>query len=141
MLVNRARSFIFSTAPPPAIAAAACAAIEFLNSDAGEHRRVLLWQRIGMLRRWLGQNPLAASAISETGSAIHPFLVGDEQTALDLARTLQANGFFVPAIRYPTVAKGAARLRITITAAHEEPQIRRLAETLRRLGPELTAAA
>jgi 8-amino-7-oxononanoate synthase len=140
-LVNRARSFIFSTAPPAGCAAAATAAIEFLNSEAGEHRRILLWQRIGMLRRWLGQNPLAASAISETGSAIHPFLVGDEQIALDLSRTLQANGFFVPAIRYPTVAKGAARLRITITAAHEEPHLRRLAETLRRVGPELTAAA
>ncbi len=52
-LVNRARSFIFSTAPPPACAAAAAAAVEFLQSDAGEKRRVLLWQRIGILRRAL----------------------------------------------------------------------------------------
>jgi 7-keto-8-aminopelargonate synthetase-like enzyme len=140
-LVNRARSFIFSTAPPPAMAAAANAAVQFLASPAGETRRVTLWQRIGTLRRSLGENPLAAAALNERGSAIHPIPVGDEQITLDLSHALQKEGFLVPAIRYPTVAKGSARLRITVTAAHEEPQIRRLAETLRRLRPELTAAA
>jgi 8-amino-7-oxononanoate synthase len=140
-LLNRARSFIFSTAPPPAIAAAANAAVEFLASPAGEKRRINLWQRIGTLRRSLGENPIETAALSERGSAIHPIVIGDEQAALDLARTLQKDGFLVPAIRYPTVAKGSARLRITVTAAHEEPQIRRLAEALRCLRPELTAAA
>jgi len=59
-------------------------------------------------------------------SAIYPLLVGDEQAALNLAAALKTEGFLVPAIRYPTVAKGAARLRITVTAAHQEDQIRAL---------------
>jgi len=140
-LVNRARSFIFSTAPPPAFAAAATAAVEFLDSQAGEHRRIILWQRIGILRRCLNERGIPFPGTIDNGSAIHRLIVGDEQAALEQARSLQAEGFLVPAIRYPTVAKGAARLRITVTAAHEEPQIRKLAETLGRLRAELTAAA
>jgi 8-amino-7-oxononanoate synthase len=58
--------------------------------------------------------------------------VGDEKAALDLAAALQGEGFLVPAIRYPTVAKGAARLRITVTAAHKEAQIEALCETIKR---------
>ena len=134
-LVNRARSFIFSTAPPPAFAAAATAALEFLSSEAGEARRVLLWRRIGALRNAVPALASSAAGATQNGSAIHPLLVGDEQEAIDLARTLQSEGFLVPAIRYPTVAKGAARLRITVTAAHEEAQIRRLAEAVNRLRP------
>jgi 8-amino-7-oxononanoate synthase len=140
-LVNRARSFIFSTAPPPALAAAATAAIEFLGSDAGELRRLALWSRIKTLRAALRGAPLNEAEVIRDGSAIHPVIVGDEQAAVDLSRALQAEGFLVPAIRYPTVAKGAARLRITATAAHEESQIRSLGEAIRRLGPELSAAA
>lgn len=66
-------------------------------------------------------------------SAIFPWLVGKEQAALNLAAALQSSGFLVPAIRYPTVAKGAARLRITVTAAHEEPQIRALCKAIGKL--------
>ena len=65
-------------------------------------------------------------------SAIFPWIVGEEQAALDLAAALQSDGFLVPAIRYPTVAKGTARLRITVTAAHEEAQIEALCETIKR---------
>lgn len=140
-LVNRARSFIFSTAPPPALAAAALAAVEFLDSEAGEHRRVLLWQRIGMFRRALVKISPKDPAITENGSAIHPIIIGDEQATIDLSRALQSEGLLVPAIRYPTVARGSARLRITLTAAHEEPQIRALVSALNRLRPGLTAAA
>ena len=68
----------------------------------------------------------------DPGSAIHPWIVGDEQTAIDMARTLQREGFLVPAIRYPTVAKGAARLRITVTAAHEEAQVHALCAAIAR---------
>jgi len=67
-------------------------------------------------------------------SAIFPWIVGDEQAALDLASALQGEGFLVPAIRCPTVAKGAARLRITVTASHEENQIRSLCQAIKRLG-------
>jgi 8-amino-7-oxononanoate synthase len=134
-LVNRARSFIFSTAPPPAFAASSLAAVEFLDSAEGEERRQSLWQRIKILRACLPPRPGSAKAWDgghQDGSAIHPWMVGDEQAAIDLARSLQSDGFLVPAIRYPTVAKGAARLRITVTAAHEEQQIQALGAALAR---------
>jgi 8-amino-7-oxononanoate synthase len=146
-LINRARSFIYSTAPPPAIAAAALAAVDFLSSPGGEQRRLSLWKRIRLMRELLprldvGRSPLSVgrftnsnqcSTLNDIGSAIFPQVVGDEKAALDLAAGLQSEGFLVPAIRYPTVAKGAARLRITVTAAHEASQIRALCETIERL--------
>ena len=69
-------------------------------------------------------------------SAIFPLIVGDEKAALDLAAALQSKGFLVPAIRYPTVAKGAARLRITVTAAHKAAQIEALCEMIKRRGSQ-----
>jgi 7-keto-8-aminopelargonate synthetase-like enzyme len=66
-------------------------------------------------------------------SSIFPLIVGDEKAALNLAATLQSEGFLVPAIRYPTVAKGSARLRMTVTASHDENQIRSLCEAIKRL--------
>ena len=140
-LVNRARSFIFSTAPPPALAAAAMAAVDFLRSEAGEQRRLLLWDRIELLREAYPEISPPIVMPLPNGSAIHLLHVGDEQAAVDLSRSLQAEGFLVPAIRYPTVAKGAARLRITVTAAHTEAQIRQLAEALQRLRPAAAVAA
>jgi len=147
-LINRARSFIYSTAPPPAIAAAALAAVDFLASPEGEERRRLLWEKIKFMRELFlslevgrfdaGNKRSTLNAQRPTSnaggqSAILPLIVGDEQSALDLASALQDEGFLVPAIRYPTVGKGTARLRITVTAAHEEGQIRPLCEAITRL--------
>ena len=129
-LINRARSFIFSTAPPPALAAAATAAIEFLLSADGEARRKSLWRRIVQLRKLL---PEQEERFGKPGAAIIPWMVGDEQRALDLARTLRQEGFFVPAIRYPTVARSTARLRIAVSAAHSPLQIASLGDAIGRL--------
>jgi 8-amino-7-oxononanoate synthase len=131
-LINRARSFIYSTAPPPAIAAAASAAIDFLASPEGEERRLLLRKKINLMQELLPAGMLNKKS-SAPSSAIFPWRVGDEQAALNLASTLQREGFLVPAIRYPTVAKGSARLRITVTAAHQEEQIRALCRAIKRL--------
>lgn len=131
-LINRARSFIYSTAPAPGIAAAALAAVNFLSSADGEERRLLLWERINLLRELLPMNAMNIKG-SNASSAIFPWIVGDEQAALDLASALQNEGFLVPAIRYPTVAKGSARLRVTVTASHEEDQIRSLCEAIKRM--------
>ena len=134
-LINRARSFIYSTAPSPAIAAAALAAVDFLSSSEGEERRLLLWKKIRLMQEVMptsGLNKKDAPA-----GAIFPWIVGDEQAALDLASALQNEGFLVPAIRYPTVAKGSARLRITVTAAHQEDQIRSLCEAIKRASAAL----
>jgi 7-keto-8-aminopelargonate synthetase-like enzyme len=131
-LINRARSFIYSTAPPPGIVSAALAAVNFLASPEGEERKLLLWKRIRLLQELLPRSELNKKA-SDASSAIFPWIVGDEQAALDLASALQNEGFLVPAIRYPTVAKGSARLRITVTASHEEDQIRSLCQAIERL--------
>ena len=132
-LINRARSFIYSTAPSPAIAAAALAAVDFLASPEGEERRLLLWKRIGSMHELLPSDGSNKKA-TDVASAIFRWIVGDEQAALNLASALQREGFLVPAIRYPTVAKSSARLRITVTASHAENQIRSLCSTIERLG-------
>jgi 8-amino-7-oxononanoate synthase len=132
-LINRARSFIYSTAPPPATAAAALAAVDFLASPSGEERRLLLWERIKLMQQLLPRAGAKGEDVAAR-SAIFPLIVGDEKAALDLAATLQNEGFLVPAIRYPTVAKGAARLRITVTAAHKAAQIGALCMMIRRRG-------
>jgi 8-amino-7-oxononanoate synthase len=131
-LINRARSFIYSTAPAPGIAAAALAAVNFLSSAEGEERRLLLWKKNSLLRDLLPMNAMNTKG-SNASSAIFPWIVGDEQAALDLASALQNEGFLVPAIRYPTVAKGAARLRITVTASHSQDQIQALCEAIKRM--------
>ena len=131
-LINRARSFIYSTAPPPAIVGAAIAAVNFLSSPEGENRRLLLWERIRLMQELLPRNG-SNKEQRAVGSAIFPWIVGDEQRALDLAAALQGNGFLVPAVRYPTVAKRTARLRITVTASHDQNQIQSLCEAIGRL--------
>ena len=91
----------------------------------------MLWERIRLMQQLLPRAGLKGENVAAR-SAIFPLIVGDEKAALDLAAALQSEGFLVPAIRYPTVAKGAARLRITVTAAHEEAQIRALCETIEK---------
>ena len=116
-LVNRARSFIFSTAPVPAAAAATTAAIQFVRSKSGETRRNLLWQRVKQFK-------------PKFQSAIIPILIGDENRAVETAAKLRERNIFVPAIRFPTVARGAARLRVTMTAAHTAEDVSQLLAAL-----------
>jgi 7-keto-8-aminopelargonate synthetase-like enzyme len=120
ILINRARSFIFSTAPAPAAAAAATAAIRIVQSDEGEERRALLWARVDHAKNGLVGGPWEIPVVR---SAIIPLIVGGESQALDLAAELAAMGIFIPAIRYPTVARGKARLRLTLSAAHNPVDI------------------
>jgi 8-amino-7-oxononanoate synthase len=127
-LINRARSFVFSTAPVPAAAAAAVAGIKLVQSNAGDERRKLLWQRVGELRAKL------SIPASKPFSAIIPVHVGQESKALELAARLRAHGLFVPAVRYPTVARGAARLRVTVGATHTQDDISHLFTALRTAG-------
>jgi 8-amino-7-oxononanoate synthase len=130
-LVNRARTFIFSTAPVPAAAAAATAGIRFVQSRAGEERRGLLWQRVSDLPSPLNPRP------STLRSAIIPILIGAEAKAVEVAAALRAQGIFIPAIRYPTVARGQARLRLTVTAGHTHADMVQLLAALNslHLGP------
>ena len=114
-LVNRARTFIFSTAPVPASSAAARAAIELVQSEEGRKRCSHLWSMVDRVRDGLGQTgwPLPANR-----SAIIPLIIGSEEKTVAIAAGLRARGLLLPAIRHPTVARGQARLRLTLSAAH-----------------------
>jgi 7-keto-8-aminopelargonate synthetase-like enzyme len=81
-----------------------------------------------------------ASRLISACSAIFPWVGGGEQAALDLARAFQNEGFLIPAIRYPTVAKGSARLRLTVTAAHQKYQVRALCDAIRTLSAGVPVA-
>lgn len=126
-LINNARSFIFSTAPSPAIAAACREALRIVQSPEGTARRTRLEKNIRHLTDGLG--------LPKSPSAIVPLILGSETKALGEAVRLMASGFFVPAIRYPTVPKNTARLRVTLSAAHTEEQIAGLAAALAPLRP------
>ena len=129
-LVNRARSFIFSTAPIPAAAATAAAGIQIAQSAEGEKLRAQLLQRITEFRSAL------CAPHSTISAAIIPLILGDENRALDAATKLREQNIFVPAIRYPTVARGAARLRVTLTAAHTAADVTELVAALKKFAIE-----
>ncbi|HEU6448692.1 MAG TPA: 8-amino-7-oxononanoate synthase, partial [Verrucomicrobiae bacterium] len=126
-LVNRARSLIFSTAPMPASAAAAAAAIQLLQSDDGNNRRQILQERISQFQSAIGCRP---SAIQ---SAIVPIILGDEAKTISAAAKLREQNIYVPGIRFPSVARGAARLRVTLSAAHSADDISQLISALNSL--------
>ena len=126
-LVNRARSFIFSTAPVPAAAAAAAAGIKIAGSGEGAARRKKLFSLVEALNSKL-KNPNA-----KFPSAIVPLILGDETKTLAAAAKLHGQNIFVPAIRYPTVARGGARLRLTLTAAHDATDVDQLIGALKFL--------
>jgi 8-amino-7-oxononanoate synthase len=117
-LRNKARSYIFTTAAPPAIACALSASLDLIAT--GDALRTNLFARIAQLRDGLAGLPwhLPASL-----TAIQPLIVGDNAAALALARKLWEKGLWVPAIRPPTVPQGTARLRISVSAAHTEADI------------------
>ena len=130
LLVNRARSFIYSTAPSPAVAAAGCAAVEWMLSPAGEKRRQQLRQN---LAQFAAEMPALFSGERKVQSAIVPVIVGKAEAALEAAQFLADKGFLVPAIRFPTVARDAARLRVTLSARHTPKQISGLCAVLRNI--------
>lgn len=125
LLINRARSFIYTTAPPASLAHAGARALELISGDAGDHLRRQLHENIKRL--------VAKVGASSVPAAILPVIIGTEKEAWDTSTELQESGFFVPCIRYPTVARGSARLRITMSARHTAPQIDALAATLGRV--------
>ncbi len=116
LLTNRARSFIYSTAPPPALAHAAIASLALIRSAEG-----------GSLRKKLQENIARLAAQS---TPIIPKVLGTNEAALAAAATLEQAGFLVPAIRYPTVPRGTARLRISLSAAHPPEAVALLAKVL-----------
>lgn len=135
LLVNRARSLIYSTAPSPAIAATAAASVRLIAGAEGERRRQRLRENQHTLLTGLrARNLLQEDSIK---SAIVPIVLGAEGLALEASKRILENGYLVSAIRYPTVARGRARLRVTLSALHEGFQIEGLVGSLERCLAEI----
>jgi len=124
-LLNRARTFIFSTALPPAVIGANLAAVKLLEEEPERRSRVC--ELASELRQALKED-LGLNTPSE--SQIVPVMVGDSQSALSLAESLRDAGFFVKAIRPPTVPEGTARIRLSVTANHSSKDVRQLLEAM-----------
>jgi len=125
LLINRARSFIYSTAPAPALAATLGDALQLMAGPLGDDRRGQLWRNCRQLE-------------PKANSAIIPHIIGTNEAALAAAESLLHKGFLVPAIRYPTVPRGSARLRVTLSAKHESDQVQALQRALSEIA--LTSA-
>ncbi|MDD4932181.1 MAG: 8-amino-7-oxononanoate synthase [Methylacidiphilaceae bacterium] len=121
LLVNRARPFVYSTALPPPSAGAAKAALALLISGEGASRRERLREIIALFGGGEGER-----------SPIFPVIYGMERRAMAAAARLRERGIFVPAIRFPTVPKGKARLRISLCSFHSPEEVRLLQAELKR---------
>lgn len=124
-LVNHARPLIYSTALPPAVAAAAHEAVRIVQRET--ERRAQLWRLAGRLHESLDRHGLALGPMP---SPIVPVLAGQPQRALAWAEHLRGLGFWVPAIRPPSVPEGTSRLRISLSTAHREEQVDALAAAI-----------
>jgi glycine C-acetyltransferase/8-amino-7-oxononanoate synthase len=132
LLVNRARSFIYTTAPPPAACAASLAGLRIIGAEP--ERRAALWSRARQLQDGLRDRGLQTGA---TETPITPLIVGEPDAAVALSARLLECGILAPAIRPPTVPKGTARLRLTPIATHGEEDVGavlRAIDTARRQG-------
>jgi 8-amino-7-oxononanoate synthase len=121
LIHNRARSFVYSTGLPPAIVAAAAAALDLIEADPG-YAALPLAKARSFTRR---------VGLPEAESPIVPLIIGDAEAALQASRLLEDEGFLVIAIRPPTVPAGTARLRLAFTAQHPDEEIKRLADIVR----------
>jgi 8-amino-7-oxononanoate synthase len=124
-LVNRCRSYLFSTAPPAAAMAAAQAAVELLPRMADERKH--LANLAAMARRTLREQ---GWQVPEGRSPIVPVIIGDPQATLDLSRHLLEKGIYAPAIRPPTVPPETSRLRLSLSASHSTSDIYQLCQTI-----------
>jgi 8-amino-7-oxononanoate synthase len=127
-LVQSARTYIYTTAMPPALATATLAAVRLAQSEGW--RREKLGTLIARFRTGASQLGLP---LMPSPTAIQPLLLGDTAAALTASEALEREGFLVTAIRPPTVPQGKARLRITLSASHEESDVDRLLDALSRL--------
>ena len=124
-LVQQARNYIYTTAMPPAVAAAALASVRLLDEEA--------WRRdhlAALVARFRAGAEALDLPLMPSQSAIQPLLVGEAEQATGLSQRLRDRGLLIGAIRPPTVPAGTSRLRITLTAAHSEEQVDQLLQQL-----------
>lgn len=129
-LMQSARTYVYTTAMPPAVAAAALAAVEVARSESWRREKLA-----ALIRRFRDGASELGLPLMRSDTAIQPLLLGEADAAMATAQALEAQGFLVGAIRPPTVPAGKARLRITLSAAHEEEHVDRLLDALAGLAP------
>ncbi len=131
-LQNRGRPYLFSTSAPPAVTAACMAALDVIRDEPERLER--LWANTAMLKAGLHELGFDTGA-SET--PITPVITGDEERTQEFARVLFDQGVFCPAIVFPTVGKGSARVRTIVTADHTDDDLHEALEVFARVGSEL----
>jgi len=126
-LVQFARTHVYTTAMPPALAAATSAAVDIARFE--DWRRAKLRRLVAHFRHGASERGID---LLDSRTPIQPVLIGASRAALLAAQRLESDGYFVPAIRPPTVAQGKARLRVTFSALHEEADVEKLLNALAR---------
>jgi len=129
-LVQKGRPFIYSTATPPAIAHTLSKSLEMIEGDEGANRRIQLNK---LIRIWQDEMQFSQWEKVSSCTAIQPVILGSNANALLASKLLDEAGYWIPAIRPPTVANGSARLRITFSANHSEADLRQLIATLKAI--------
>jgi 8-amino-7-oxononanoate synthase len=130
-LINHARSYVYTTATPPALSVALLQSLQLIKN--GDDRRAHLQMLIAQLREGLADLPWS---LMPSDTAIQPLLIGENQAALKLSEGLRERGIWVAAIRPPTVPQGTARLRITLSAAHTDADVQQLMGALHELAQQ-----
>lgn len=130
-LINTSRSFIYTTAPPPALSAAASAALAIIQLEP--ERRMKLWHNRDLLYHGLVS---MGFQLTNTKSPILPIIVKDPELGMQMSQRLREEGVWIPAVRPPTVPKGTSRLRITVTADHSIEQIETALRALEKVGKD-----
>ncbi|EMI20717.1 amino-7-oxononanoate synthase [Rhodopirellula maiorica SM1] len=128
-LVNRCRSLIFSTALAPTTVAAAITAFELLESEPERRQRVQ-----SLAKHVRDQLSLSTTCAIENSVPIVPLIIGEDANAMTATESLMESGFFVPAIRPPTVPSGTARLRLSLSASHTDVMVESLLNAIKRCG-------
>lgn len=131
-LVQKARTYVYTTATPPMLAAALLASLQRIES--GQARRETLRRHIAALRE--GLSSLARWRLMPSATPIQPLVIGENAEAVAVSKKLLEQGLLVPAIRTPTVPRGAARLRISLSSAHAAGEVERLVAAIRLLDAE-----
>ncbi|MFB3088276.1 MAG: 8-amino-7-oxononanoate synthase [Acidiferrobacterales bacterium] len=127
-LIQHARTYIYTTALPPAVAEAARASLQIVRSEEWRRERLQ-----SLVDRFVEQATQMGLSLTGARTPIQPVILGSPEAAVAASRTLRAQGILVPAIRPPTVAPGTSRLRITFSAAHEPAHVDRLLQALAQL--------
>ena len=127
LLVNKARSFIYTTAQPPAVLSAAMEAVRIVASAEGDRLRSRLQENVLLFDRLI--SPLRANKPQR--SHIVPIPIGDSRKTMEISRACLAKGVFVQGIRYPTVPEGSARLRLTLMSSHTDEDIKKAVRVLK----------